>query len=91
MLGQYKNILNQKGKLHLKVKISPNAKQSEFAGLAKQEDGEIIKIRIKALPEKGQANTELIRFLAKEFDVPAGNVKIVTGSQSRIKLIKISA
>lgn len=48
-----------------------------------------IKIRIKAVPEKGKANVELIRFLSRELNVPKENISILSGKTDHLKLIKI--
>lgn len=51
---------------------------------------ETIKIRIKAVPEKGKANEELIRFLSKRLDIPKQNISIISGKTEQLKLVKIS-
>ena len=48
-----------------------------------------ITIGIKAKPEKGEANKELIKKLSKHFDVNKSNVKIIAGEKSRKKLVEI--
>jgi len=52
-------------------------------------EDETIKIRIKAAPEKGRANIELIRFLAKELTLPKENISIISGKTEQLKLIKL--
>ena len=69
----------------LAVKVIPNASCSEIVGW----EGETLKVRIKAVAEKGKANEELIRLLAKEFGVPKSGIKILSGKTSRNKRIKI--
>jgi uncharacterized protein (TIGR00251 family) len=54
----------------------------------KDENGVLI-VGIKALPEKGKANQELIRKLAKHFKVDVSKIKIVSGLSSRNKIIEI--
>ena len=46
-----------------------------------------LKIRIKAPPEKGKANCELIKFLAKELKMPKSAVRIIKGEKSREKVV----
>ena len=46
--------------IRLSVQVLPNAKKTEVVGLI---DG-ALKIRLKAQPIEGQANEELIRFIA---------------------------
>ena len=48
-----------------------------------------ISVGIKSKPQKGEANRELIKKLAKYFDVPSSHVKITSGEKSRKKLIQI--
>ena len=48
------------------------------------------KIRLVAPPEDGQANAALIKYLAELFEIPAGNIEIITGRSSRTKLIAIT-
>jgi len=48
-----------------------------------------LKIRIAAPPEKGKANTELIKFLSKHFDLPKNQITIISGKTEPLKLIKI--
>lgn len=55
--------LNPDGKTHLRIKVTTKQPKTEYVGAL--DDG-TIKIRLKAVPEKGKANEELIRFLSKE-------------------------
>jgi len=48
-----------------------------------------IMIGIKAKPEKGEANKEIVKKLAKYFDVDKSKVKIIAGEKSRKKLVEI--
>lgn len=45
------------------IKVIPRAKKTEFVGML--DDGSY-KIRLKAVPEDGKANRELLRFLEEE-------------------------
>ncbi|MDR1691486.1 MAG: DUF167 domain-containing protein [Rickettsiales bacterium] len=46
------------------AKISPNAKQNKIVDVSTDMFGNyVVKIQIKAVPEKGKANEELINFL----------------------------
>ena len=48
-----------------------------------------ITIGIKAKPEKGKANKEIIKKLSKYFDVSKSKVKIIAGEKSRKKLVEV--
>lgn len=88
MLNKFKKKLDQKGEKYLRIKVLPGAAKNEIKEIL--EDG-TIKIAVKAVPEKGKANQELMKFLSKEFCVKKGDIKIISGQTDRIKLIKIKA
>ena len=68
------------------VKVRPQAQRTQVTG--QLADG-TIKIDLAAVPEDGKANAELIKFLAKEFDVPRSSVELIAGQTSRKKVMKI--
>ena len=68
------------------VKIVPKANKTEIVGI--QEDG-TIKIRLMSPPVEGQANEELIKFLAEFLKVTAKDVEIVAGLDGRRKLVSV--
>jgi len=77
-------------KEYLRIKVIPKSPKSEIVEILKDESGEeTVKIRIKAVPEKGKANTELIKFLSKETGVHKDKISILSGKTSQLKLIKI--
>jgi len=87
ILDKYKKDLAQGGEIYLHIKVKPNASQTE---VKENKVGGFIVVNIKALADKGKANLEIIKFLAKEFNVNSRNIKIISGAKSGLKLIKIS-
>lgn len=67
--------------------LQPKASDDSFAGL----HGDRIKIRIKAAPVDGKANSHLLKFLAAQFGVPTTSVSLQSGESSRQKTILIRA
>ena len=65
----------------LNVNVKPKAKKN---ALLKEENG-YLKLSIKAPPEDGKANNELISFLAKLFGVTQSKIKLIRGRKSRYK------
>jgi uncharacterized protein YggU (UPF0235/DUF167 family) len=47
------------------------------------------KVRVTSAPEDGKANAAVIRLLAAELGLPAGDVEIVSGHASRDKLVAL--
>lgn len=50
-----------------------------------------IEIGIMAKPLKGEANDEIIKKIAKHFDISRSNVRIVAGSRTRNKVVEITS
>lgn len=67
------------------VKVTPRSSKTELI----EESEAFLKIKLKASPLKGEANTELIKFLAKHYNVGKTQIQIVKGLTSRQKLIRI--
>jgi uncharacterized protein (TIGR00251 family) len=68
-----------------RVKVKPNSKQQSI----KEETDGSFTIHLKSPPVDGKANEELIKILAKKFDVPKSKIRIKSGLSSRQKLIEI--
>jgi len=90
MFTSLKNTLKIKGEIYLRIKVRPQAGATMVKQILSDEIGETIKIDLAAVPVKGKANTELVKFLAKEFAVDKTKVKIINGAPERTKLVKIS-
>ncbi|MDX9893713.1 MAG: DUF167 domain-containing protein [Patescibacteria group bacterium] len=67
------------------VKVIPRSSQSE---IVEETDG-YLKIKLKASPTQGKANAELIKLLAKKYQVSQSEIEIIKGLTSRDKLIRI--
>lgn len=78
--------LNPTGKTHLRIKVTTKQPKTEY--LSTLDDG-TIKIRLKAVPEKGRANEELIRFLSEELGVRKDTIEVVSGATDTVKLVRI--
>ena len=75
----------QESDLLISCHLQPRASKDEFSGL----HGESLKIRIKAPPVEGKANSYLVKFLAKQFGVSKRDVTIISGELSREKRVRI--
>lgn len=72
--------------VELILRIQPRASRTEIVG---PHDG-ALKIRLAAPPVDGEANAELVRFLAKTLGVPKGAVTIESGGTGRRKRIRVA-
>lgn len=72
--------------LVVRVKLTPNASSCALKGIFVDADGqEFLKINIVAVPEKGKANQELIKFLSKMFKIPKSEISLISGETDRCK------
>lgn len=85
-MKEYIKKFKKEPSLVLRFRVRAQAAKTGFVG--ELEDG-TIKLDLKAIPEKGQANKELVRYLTKKFGVELEDVKIISGKNSRNKLVKI--
>jgi uncharacterized protein YggU (UPF0235/DUF167 family) len=67
------------------LKVKPNSHQNKLTIL---DDGTWL-VSLTALPIKGEANKELLAFLASSLKIPKSKINILKGSQSRYKRVEI--
>jgi uncharacterized protein YggU (UPF0235/DUF167 family) len=80
-----KNQLEDKGKCSFHVKVSPGSDKTEWKeSLA---DG-TLKLKVKSAPERGQANAEVVSFVATTLGLKKKLVAITAGGGARLKRIK---
>ena len=69
----------------LRLQIVPGASRTEVVGL----QGDRLKVRLAAAPEKGAANRELLAFLARRLGVPKSALRLLGGASSRAKAVEL--
>jgi uncharacterized protein (TIGR00251 family) len=73
------------GGVELALIVQPRAGRTEVVG----PHGGLLKIRLAAPPVDGEANDELVRFLAKALRVAKGAVSIESGATGRKKRVRV--
>lgn len=71
--------------VYLPVKAQPGARRAGIAGL----HGGALKVALRAPPEDGRANEELIGLLAEALGVPKVALTITRGQTSRRKVVAV--
>jgi uncharacterized protein (TIGR00251 family) len=69
----------------LKLTVAPQAPRTEVVGL----QGDRLKVRVAATPEKGAANRELLAFLARKLGLPKSAVVLKGGAGERHKVVEV--
>lgn len=71
----------------LSIKVIPKGGRNEIVGW----EGDELKMRVKAPPEQGKANAEVIKLLAETLSIAKSRISIVQGETSRHKRVCIEA
>lgn len=74
------------GNISIKIQAKPGAKVNNITGIADDSVG----IQISAPPVEGEANTELVKYLAAVLGVRKSDVTLDRGSRSRQKTVTLS-
>jgi uncharacterized protein (TIGR00251 family) len=75
-------------RIRFRVRIQPAAPRNELLGW--NAAGEL-RIKVAAPPREGEANKELVAFVAKKFSVPKREIELVSGEKSRTKTLSAPA
>lgn len=76
--------------VELFVRLTPRASRDAIEGVEDMSDGRShLAARVRAVPEKGEANAALEKLLAATLGVPKKSVSVVAGSTSRLKSVRI--
>ena len=75
------------GGITLRVRVQPRASGNEILGFRE----EILRLRVPAPPEDGEANAAVVHLLAKTLGVSRNQLEIVRGHSSRNKLIQVTS
>lgn len=69
----------------IRVRAVPNASKTAVAGTL----GGAVKVKLKAVPEGGRANAELLEFFAEKLGVPKRAVSLESGDTGRDKRVAV--
>ncbi|SDU38872.1 DUF167 family protein [Stappia sp. ES.058] len=80
------------GGLRLRVRVTPKAAHDRVDGVVTRDDGLcVLKLRVRAVPDKGAANRAVIAFVARLLGLPKRDVRLVSGAAARVKLLELDA
>lgn len=69
------------------VRVTPGSSKPR---VEERSDG-TFRVYVSASPDKGKANSEMLRSIAKHLGVPGSAITIIRGHASRVKLLRIDA
>lgn len=79
------------GGVTLAVRATPKGGRDAVDGIEQRADGQaILKIRVRAAPEDGEANAALVAVIAKSAGISRSAVTLVRGASGRIKVFRLA-
>ena len=73
----------------IRLKVKTGQAQTKIEQILSVDQLATYKVWLKAAPEKGRANAELVVLIAEFFHTQSANVRILSGQSSSLKLVKI--
>ncbi len=74
----------------LRVRVTPKSSKDAVEGLETTPQGPALKVRVRAVPDKGAANAAVTETVARWLGVPKGTVTLAGGSTARVKSLAIA-
>ncbi len=71
--------------MNISVKVAPKAARSAIVGWM----GDVLKVSVTAVPERGKANAAVIELLAATLKLPKSSISVLRGGSSAQKLVQI--
>jgi len=79
------------GGLVLDLRVTPNAAFDRIDGVEQRADGRLVlRLRVRAVPDRGRANAAVIVVLAGALDLPKSAIRLVSGDTSRDKTVALA-
>ena len=76
--------------LTLALRVTPRGGRDAIDGVDTLSDGRsVLRLRVRAIADGGEANRAVTELLAKSLGVPKGRVRLVSGATSRLKQIAV--
>lgn len=74
----------------LTVRVQPKASADRIEDWAEDDAGrKFLKVRVRAVPEDGKANSAVQKLVANWLGLPKSAVRVVTGGKTRLKGLEI--
>jgi uncharacterized protein (TIGR00251 family) len=76
--------------ISIALRVTPRGGRDDIDGIETLANGRsVVKVRVRAVAEGGEANKAVTELLAKALRVPKVSVKILSGATSRLKQVAV--
>jgi len=78
------------GGISVALRVTPRGGRDDIDGIETLANGRsVVKVRVRAIAEGGEANRAVTELLAKALGVPRAKVRILSGATSRLKQVAV--
>jgi uncharacterized protein (TIGR00251 family) len=78
------------GGISVALRVTPRGGRDGIDGIETLSDGRsVVKVRVRAIADGGEANRAVTELLAKALGVPKAKVRLVSGAASRLKQVAV--
>jgi len=78
------------GGISVALRVTPRGGRDDIDGIETLADGRsVVKVRVRAIAEGGEANRAVMGLLAKALGVPKGSIRLLSGATSRLKQVAV--
>ena len=79
------------GGISVSLRVTPRGGRDEIDGIETRSDGRtVLKVRVRAIAEGGEANRAVMELLSKALGVPKASIRLLSGATSRMKQVAIN-
>ena|SRR5579872_763044 len=76
--------------ISIALRVTPRGGRDDIDGIETLADGRsVVKVRVRAIADGGEANRAVMELLAKTLGVPKARVRILSGATSRLKQVAV--
>jgi uncharacterized protein (TIGR00251 family) len=76
--------------ISIALRVTPRSGRDGVDGIEQLSDGRsVLKVRVRAIADGGEANRAVLTLLAKSLGVPKASVRLLSGATSRLKQIAV--
>jgi uncharacterized protein (TIGR00251 family) len=76
--------------ISIALRVTPRGGRDDIDGIETLSDGRsVLKVRVRAIADGGEANRAVTELLAKSLRVPRARVRLLSGATSRLKQVAI--
>jgi uncharacterized protein (TIGR00251 family) len=77
--------------ISIALRVTPRGGRDAIDGIEQLSDGRsVLKVRVRAIADGGEANRAVLALLAKSLGVPKASVNLLSGATSRLKQVAVA-